>query len=885
MVPRVESSGDEWSWSVEVAYACACGAYSPVTRWRWVDAETRPDLAARLRESGPLEGRCKTCQRPAEGGGAWLELSPGLEQATLVLAAQQRGELLEALQGHLQQLRERPGQVRHWLLQPRFCFTSATARAATAAASDERGAGVPRPVGQRGWSSGPTLSAEIQRAVVCDLSLEDGVVTVTAVLDEATRRMWGSAALQARPVLLRGLGYPLLGVRLVASYLGEVAVIDAVVDVSAPRTSEIFVRLAQSFRLQLVVRSEAGQAAAAREIEAEGLKRNAALCLESAQGQLGTGEFPPDAYASAREALARMNAKQRLEPARHTLAEGSYRHLVGPAEALAALERLDLASRKDNLARLLEVDGLSFAEYEAMRKAVLAAAIEFGLVAPARFWRRILGTDLVSDAADWIVKLVTQRSAWIARGDDLSPEQAEQAWRGILDLCHHHNITPPPELTRALGARRGEAARSSGVQVVPVDERPPTGPVRAALPRPPAAPERAPDAVEVTTQDTARTGPHSVVPAGTVREGRSGAHGTVPATQRSEPPARSGAHAVVPPVTRPEPGTRTGAHSVVPAVSRHEPATRTGAHTVVPPIPGRPEPVSRHEPATRTGAHTTVPAASASASASAPAPAARSGTRRSQQPAVAVSGEISVGARPGVRTSEGGNDMGGGDPKQRVGQALTILGGARPADVMPLLAELDEDELLALLPPLAEVGGRLVPELLARLEAPGRALRQAATILLGLARDRRAIDPLTARLGAESSVVWIDVARALGNFGPRVVGPLCALLRGAAGEAKEALGLRVSRAFAELVISDGDAPGGAGRLAIENLLEVADPSVSSAARRALATLADVRGEARGQAVAAGAEDREIRRFAARAYEAITTPELDADGDFEVVGED
>ena len=110
--------------------------------------------------------------------------------------------------------------------------------------------------------------------------------------------------------------------------------------------------------------------------------------------------------------------------------------------------------------------------------------------------------------------------------------------------------------------------------------------------------------------------------------------------------------------------------------------------------------------------------------------------------------------------------MGGGDPKQRVGQALMILGGARPADVMPLLAELDEDELLALLPPLAEVGGRLVPELLARLEAPGRALRQAATILLGLARDRRAIDPLTARLGAESSVVWIDVARALGNFGP-----------------------------------------------------------------------------------------------------------------------
>ena len=61
-------------------------------------------------------------------------------------------------------------------------FASAPARAAAATASDERGAGIPRAVGQRGWSSGPTLSAEIQRAVVCDLSLEDGVVTATAVL-------------------------------------------------------------------------------------------------------------------------------------------------------------------------------------------------------------------------------------------------------------------------------------------------------------------------------------------------------------------------------------------------------------------------------------------------------------------------------------------------------------------------------------------------------------------------------------------------------------------------------------------------------------------------------------------------------------------------------
>ena len=127
--------------------------------------------------------------------------------------------------------------------------------------------------------------------------------------------------------------------------------------------------------------------------------------------------------------------------------------------------------------------------------------------------------------------------------------------------------------------------------------------------------------------------------------------------------------------------------------------------------------------------------------------------------------------------------------------------------------------------------------------------------------------------------VYGPEVRSLAASGVREV----TLLRGAAPEAKEALGQRVARTFAELVVSDGDAPGGAGRLAVENLLEVADPTVSSAARRALATLADVRGEARG--TGGGADDREIRRFSTRAYEAITTPELDADGDIEVVGDD
>jgi hypothetical protein len=859
MVSRVETSVDEWTWSAQVAYACACGAYGSVTRWRWVDAEANPELAKRLREAGPLEGNCRACQRPAEGGGAWLELSPGQEQATLVLGAQQRGELLEVLQGHLEQLRTRPGQVRHWLLQPRVTFTSARPSAAAPADAHERGAGIPKAVGQRGWASGPTLSAEIQRAVVGDLIVTEGGVTVVAALDEPTRRMWGSAALQARPVLLRGLGYPLLGVRLVASYLGEVAVIDAVVDVSDPSTSEIFVRLTQSFRLRLAVRSDAGpvasREAAVREIEAEALGRNAAMCLESAQGQLGAGEYPPDAYRTARDSLARMSAKQRLEPARHGLTEGSYRHLVSPNEALQAIERLDQASKKDNLARLLEVDGLPVGEYEAIRRAVLAAALEFGLTAPARFWRRILGTELVRDAGEWIQKLVANRSAAIARGDDLSPEQAEQAWRAIFDLCQHHSLSPPPEVTRALGlGRRSDAPRpgvrpgtgASASARVPAadDSRPPSVPMRAA--------ERAPSAPMRAASERAPSAPMRA--AAPLRPGS----GPSPAAPSAEP-ARATADTA-----------RTAALAEV----RGGPAARAGS-----------------------GVELRGPVEPPRAAASLPRP------RRSAQESVAVAGEIGAGAPVGLRGPPPARPpeppllvleqpavdppaRPAADPKQ-LARAMAILSGGGPiGEAMAVLPSLEEDDLLAVMPALAELGARVVPELLTLLGSGARPLRQAAAILLGLARDRRAIDPLVALLGAESSAVWIDAAKALGNFGPRVVGPLCALLRGSTGDRREALVGRAARALAELVVSDGDAPGGAGRLAVENLLEVGDPSVSSAARRALATLADVQGEGRGAGM--GTEDRverDIRRFSTRAYEAITTPELDADGDFEVVGDD
>lgn len=212
---------------------------------------------------------------------------------------------------------------------------------------------------------------------------------------------------------------------------------------------------------------------------------------------------------------------------------------------------------------------------------------------------------------------------------------------------------------------------------------------------------------------------------------------------------------------------------------------------------------------------------------------------------------------------------------------MAALTTGSAGEAFALMPDLGEEELLALMPGLAELGTLIVPDLLNLLSSSRREVRQTAVILLGLARDRRALDPLANLLGQETSAVWIDAARALGNSGPRVVGPLCGLLRGTTGERRDMLATRVARALAELVLSDGDAPGGAGRVAVENLLEVADPAVSSAARRALGTLGDVRGDGRGGT----AEERELREFSVRALEAINAPELDADGAIEEVGED
>jgi hypothetical protein len=570
----------------------------------------------------------------------------------------------------------------------------------------------PRPRGRPGTSDQPPpapparLTADVQRSCLASLGREGGAVLVTATLNDVTARVWAAAPIRARPIHLRGLGYPLVGVRCVAEAGGESLVIDAVVDIGEPATTDLFKHLAREFKVRLVVRSEAGPVT--RELVAPEYQRNAAACLEAAQAQLGAGEFPPDAYRTARELLTARTVGQRLEPARNALSEElveSCRTSAGAA--WASLERLDQASRKDNLARLTEVDGLPLETYEAIRSAVLAAAVEFGLPAPARFWRRWLASEQARDIGVFVQRLVAARAASVARGEELKPEQAEAAWRGLYDLCQHKDLTPPPELAKALGLGRSAAARRSS---------------------------QAP-----------------VVVSGEIRDAQASAE-----APRAEAPR---------------------------------------------------------------------------------APAPRLKDLMSRLLGVPSDGDVRA--------------------------------------VITALPELAEDDVAGLLPALAELGARVAPELGPLLRAPQRWVRQAAAILLGHIGDRKAEAPLLAMLAEEPTAAWLDAARALGNFGPRVVGPLCSALRGAPAGRRDVLVPRVARALAELVKAEGGAPDSPGRQAVENLLDVGDVAVSTAARRALATLSAVRDEV------AGDDAEAVRRFSQLASDAITAPEVDAFADDEI----
>lgn len=702
-------------------------------------------LAARLRVTGPLEGECGACGRTAQGSGAWLEIDAAARHATLVIPADRRGDVVALLQEHLAWIARHPEIAAPWTLQPQLAFVDAgedTARRTvpddgnTVAAHAIRrapqrvepahpvavlaepgtavpmGAGVPQAIAGEGGGVAPRATMGALLGAL-EPDADGATVTFTPHPDDAAK--WREAKLEVRPLHLRGRGYPLLGVRIVGSWVGQLGCVDAFVDVGRPQSQSIFRSLAQRFAVRVAMRvGDDDDSAVVREVTSPGLEPNAALCLESAHAALAAGDNPPERFRIAVEAAAADPVEQRLVPTKVAIAPGSYPHIIGAREAARALEHIDRVSRKETLARLLEVEGLPMAEYDAIRRRVLAGAVEHGIVAPRRFWRRVVASGLADDLTDYVGKLARNRDLHEGEEGDLEPEAARAAWQGILDVCERKDILPPEPLRRALD-----------------------------------------------------------LPATVARD-------------RSEPRATAGVIDVV---------------------------DATAEPTLV---------------ARLADARTRL----------------RSATMLLQSP------------RTTARELE---------------------------HLFDALERFDQDELLAILPDLSDLGPRAAVGMVDKLRSPRRELRQAAAILLGMALDADALGPLSDALVVEPTNVWLDVARALGGFGPLALRRLCQLLRREAGTPREQATIeRVARALAEIALSDGAVgPEGArpGHDAVAALADAPDPRVSTAARRALATLRDVResGAAiRGEVPLT--EVTEIRGFSRRAYEAIMVPELEVEAD-------
>lgn len=745
------------SWAVEVTYACRCGVHYRATRWRWVDRDAMLDESERCRNDGPLRGRCPSCGAAAKGRVDWLELEPGNERAVLILGSQQRHEVVELLRDHFDAVSRRVASgdfesAPVWMLRPLWRFdeegSSTVARddgedtaprRVPSAPSPAAEAGIPKPVGSAGWDglAGSQAPEGAANTYVSILEMEpaagdsdEQLVTISLDLDDAGHSLWGQAALQARPIHLDQHGYPLIGVRIVASYLGRMALIDGVVDVGGDEASEVFASLSRRFRVQLVLGgNSSSRQTIRREVSARDLERNVALCLESARAELARREYPREAFRRALEHLRNTSLDERLRTAESPLVAGAYRHLISPRETWVALEHLEAASDKRNLAQLLEVDGLSVDEYEAIRRRVLVASVEHGLCAPRRFWRRLIASGLAEDFDVYATKLARARAEADQDGDDLDSEQRAAAWALIAELCDLKQLEYPAELARKLGVEQSGAS------------------------------DRARRRARADSADANR---------------------------------------------------------------------------------GRPDP------------------------------------NRSRSAAGEIHArDTNVGGAP-MR-----QQLQDGQLRLRVATAALANGSSPEAldAVFSALEDFDEEELLAIMPMIAELGTQAVPGLHQKLESPRQQVRQASAILLGIARDQSSIVPLLRRLAREETRAWFDVARAIGSLGTVALDRLCALARQSArGEPfpiqhRELLA-RIGRAMAEVVIADGGADSIA-RDAVESLSQSSETDIAVAAGRALATLHDVS--------VAGAQIRgerslpdltQLRGFARRAYEAILVPELD-----------
>jgi hypothetical protein len=844
------------SWSEEVSYACACGLSFRAKRVRWVDAEAAPELRDLVEEQGPLQGKCPRCQVDVHGRASWLELFPSRKRATLVLASHQRAELVQELREHLARAAERQSDFETWILTPAWRFapenegmrtqSSGRVESTVPRSKSATGTGVPTLMSGEGWMTQRSPDA-VRDAWVAPLSIDGGVITLEVKLAEAERKLWGQGALRARPIHLDVFEAPLIGARVIVSYLGQVAVIDGVVNPATNEASEIFALLAQEFRLQLVVRdAERGRVMMRREVASAGLERNAALCLESARQVLADREETPESpllFQRSLDQLAKLDRKARLVPAARSLAAGAFQHLAMPSEIVRALDELEAISQRDNLRHVLEVDGLPVDEYEAIRKRVLKAAFDAGLCAPPRFWRRAVESGIANSLEEYAATLVRARADLEASDDDdLSLEQAARAWRDIGELVERKGLVLPADAASLLRAHRAAELGSASRHLVDV------APQKSAS----GEVSRTTRSTDSESQRVRIGGRASSVTINTeVRIPESGPIATDKASPAEKPPRGSGTPLASAPTTPRARASSTRAAGV-PLALDAQPTPIRGIRAA-PPVPTLTKPASHTRangpwsPSISGVEERPTPRAQQSA-AEAPtfaAPAAKSADSSVEPSASSSSMTL-------MKVGYAGTPIAGvslGDaPSRATLQAVAALSGS------PLNAEAREKGLrlafsawdqgseadwLALLPAIAPIARFAVPRLLFKLVSPQPASRLSAALLLAQARDPASIAPLSARIFREPSAAWLELARALSFGGERAVAEVCAAFGDATGLAAEDRLLRLSQTLAELAGSESP-EGVLARGAVERLRDRAEPEISYAAERAMARLEETR---------------------------------------------
>jgi hypothetical protein len=210
------------------------------------------------------------------------------------------------------------------------------------------------------------------------------------------------------------------------------------------------------------------------------------------------------------------------------------------------------------------------------------------------------------------------------------------------------------------------------------------------------------------------------------------------------------------------------------------------------------------------------------------------------------------------------------DPTERLGAALELARrhelGTLP-DLFTALDAMSRSEAARLFPLLVSFEEDAEPFLIERLRSGSSLVRQGSALALGALQCTAALDPLIDLLVDEPTGVWREVARAIGDLGPRAIMSLAARIRYTSPELRD----RIAAAMTAVARAHG--PEGLEALASTRDTEAA-AVVQSALERLEAELRE-RGEDDAELPP---RDQPVRFFTRRFYEARTNDERELEAD-------